>query len=103
MQESEPRGPRYRRAHGGPSLSPRIGLTTEKHAYRIDCGKYGGSFIAYSCEARLAVIDWRNGRVLLDQHVVTNQPPKSMKLGSGQNAGSFDVPRSLQALADALQ
>ncbi len=45
MQESEPRGPRYRRAHGGPSLSPRIGLTTEKHAYRIDCGKIpGGSF-----------------------------------------------------------
>ena len=68
-----------------------------------EAGKYGGSFIAYSCEARLAVIDWRNGRVLLDQHVVTNQPPKSMKLGSGQNAGSFDVPRSLQALADALQ
>ena len=68
-----------------------------------EAGKYGGSFIAYSCETRLAVIDWRNGQVLWDQTVITNQPPASMKLGSGENAGYFDVPRALQALGDALK
>ena len=68
-----------------------------------EAGKYGGSFSAYSCEARLAVIERQSSQVLLDQHVVTNQPPQSMKLGSGQNAGYYDVPRALQALADALK
>ena len=68
-----------------------------------EAGKYGGSFLAYSCETRLAVIDWRSSQVLLDQQVVTNQPPQSMKLGSGQNAGYFDVPRALRMLADALK
>ena len=67
-----------------------------------EAGRYGGSFTAYSCETRLAVIDWRSGRVLLDQQVGISQPPRSMTLGSGQNAGYFDVPRALRALAEAL-
>ena len=68
-----------------------------------DAGKYGGSFTAYSCETRLAVIDRQSGQVLLDQSVILRQPPQSIRLGSGQNAGAFEAALALRALAEALQ
>ncbi len=66
-------------------------------------GKYNGVFDAYSLETRIALIDPDVSQRFLDDSVSVRQPPQTVKLGSGENAGAFEVQLALDALSALLQ
>ncbi len=69
-------------------------------------GKYGGVMTAYHCETRIAVIDPKTRKVILDETVVTTKPPESISIGIGatsDDAGKFEVQKGIDAIVKKLK
>ena len=61
---------------------------------------------AYHCETRIAVIDPKTRKVILDETVVTTKPPESISIGIGatsDDAGKFEVQKGIDAIVKKLK
>ena len=65
-------------------------------------GSYGGIFNAYSCTTVIAAVDLDTGTLLHRERLVTRQPPAELRLGSGENTGTYEVRMGLEALKEWL-
>ena len=65
-------------------------------------GSYGGIFNAYSCTTVIAAVDLDTGTLLHRERIVTRQPHAELRLGSGENTGTYEVRMGLEALKEWL-